>query len=171
MDTKLAESLDKIFKAYDIRGTYPDQISAEACRAIGVGFASFIAEIEPETASVVVARDMRPSGPELVAAFSEGVTSQGLDVVDAGMGSTDLLYYASGTLGMPGAMFTASHNPAGYNGIKMCASGAAPIGQDSGLDVIKRVAVEGLAPAASTGTVSTADMLDGFAQHLSLIHI
>ena len=166
MELTLSESLDKIIKAYDIRGTYPDQINADVCRAIGTGFAAFISEVEPETTSVVIARDMRPSGAELVAAFSEGVTSQGLDVVDIGMGSTDLLYYASGTLQMPGAMFTASHNPAEYNGIKVCASGAAPIGQDSGLDVIKRVAIEGRPPAADVGSVSTSDMLEGFAQHV-----
>ncbi len=166
MELTLSQSLDTIVKAYDIRGTYPEQINASVCRALGVGFAAFINEAEPDTTSVVIARDMRPSGPELVAAFAEGVMSQGLDVVDAGMGSTDLLYYASGTLNMPGAMFTASHNPAEYNGIKLCASGAAPIGSESGLDVIKRVAIEGAESAETAGTISESDMLEGFAQHV-----
>lgn len=166
MDLTLSEALDAIVKAYDIRGTYPKQINAEVCNALGVGFAAFIGDAEPDTTSVVIARDMRPSGPELVAAFAEGVMSQGLDVIDVGMGSTDLLYYASGTLNMPGAMFTASHNPAEYNGIKICASGAAPIGSESGLEVIKRVAIEGAEPADRAGTVKQAEMLEGFAQHV-----
>jgi phosphomannomutase len=159
-------SLDDIIKAYDVRGTYPDQISADVCRAIGVGFGTFIGEAEPETTSVVVGRDMRPSGPELVAAFAEGVQSKGLDVVDIGLCSTDMLYFASGSLGMPGAVFTASHNPAQYNGIKMCRSGAAPIGQDTGLDTIKSVAKGALPIGEVTGTTTEREMLDAFSAHV-----
>jgi len=162
--------LDKIVKAYDIRGTYPDQIDAATCRALGVGFASFIRAQEPETTSVVIARDMRPSGPELVAAFGDGIRSQGLDVLDIGMGSTDMIYFASGSLGMPGAIFTASHNPAGYNGIKLCRSAAAPIGEDSGLAEIKATAIASaagdVADADAPGSISTRDLLDDFAAHV-----
>lgn len=162
--------LNKIVKAYDIRGTYPDQIDAETCRALGVGFAAFIRAQEPETTSVVIARDMRPSGPELVAAFGDGIRSQGLDVLDIGMGSTDMIYFASGSLDMPGAMFTASHNPAGYNGIKLCRSAAAPIGEDSGLAEIKATAIASavgdVEDADAPGSISTRDLLDDFAAHV-----
>ena len=113
--------LSSIFKAYDVRGVVPDTLNADIARAIGAGFARVV-----EGPAVVVAHDMRPSSPELTAAFAEGVTGQGVDVVHVGLGSTDLLYYASGELDLPGAMFTASHNPAQYNGIKMCRAGAAP---------------------------------------------
>src|SRR3954451_1001933 len=116
-------SLDKVFKAYDVRGTVPDQLDADMCRRVGAAFARFTG-----ASKVIVARDMRESGVELGAAFAEGVTSQGVDVVDIGLASTDLMYFAAGKLNMPGAMFTASHNPARYNGIKMCLSGARPVG-------------------------------------------
>ncbi len=158
--------LNVIVKAYDIRGTYPDQIDADTCQALGVGFAAFIRDTEPSTTEVVIARDMRPSGPELVDAFANGVQSMGLDVLDIGMGSTDLIYFASGSLGMPGVMFTASHNPAGYNGIKLCRSGAAPIGEDSGLSFIKAVAERGADPASSAGVRRTDDLLAAFADHV-----
>lgn len=160
------QDLDQIVKAYDIRGTYPDQIDAATCRALGVGFGALIRRTEPDTARVVVARDMRPSGPELVAAFSDGVMSQGLDVLDVGMASTDTIYFASGSLGCPGAMFTASHNPAGYSGIKLCASGAKPIGEDSGLSEIKLVAQAGADPADRPGTRSEGDVLAAFVDHV-----
>ncbi len=164
-DTNL-NVLDKIVKAYDIRGIYPDQINADVCAALGVGFAEFIKDVEPETKSVVIARDMRPSGPELVAAFAGGVMSQGLNVVDVGLGSTDLLYFASGTKNLPGVMFTASHNPAEYNGIKLCRSGAAPIGQESGLAQISAVAKSGAPAAPVQGSMSSESMLDQFADHV-----
>ncbi len=158
--------LDDIVKAYDIRGTYPDQISADVCRRLGTGFADFLKSAEPDATSVVVGRDMRPSGPELVGAFADGVMSQGLDVVDIGLCSTDMLYFASGSLNMPGAVFTASHNPAQYNGIKLCRSGAAPIGEDSGLDHIKSVA-QGEVPAAEqTGSMTEQDLLAAFCDHV-----
>lgn len=158
--------LDLIVKAYDIRGTYPDQIDADTCRALGVGFAVFVRQAEPATSQVVIGRDMRPSGPELVDAFADGVQSQGLDVLDIGLASTDLMYFASGSLNCPGAMFTASHNPAGYNGIKMCLSSAAPIGQESGLSEIKAVAIAGAADAAARGSRRSDDLLSGFATHV-----
>ena len=158
--------LDQIVKAYDIRGTVPDQLDADVAHALGVGFASFV-----NADTVVVARDMRPSGPKLVDAFSRGLLEQGVDVVDIGLASTDLMYFASGTLDVPGAMFTASHNPAGYNGIKLCLAGARPVGVDSGLaevrDVAERV-LDGHSPreAATAGTWSERDMLAAFADHV-----
>ena len=162
-------ALDRIVKAYDIRGTYPEEINAGVCRALGTGFAAFVTEVEPMTTAVVIGRDMRPSGPELVDAFVEGVLGQGLDVIDIGLASTDLLYFASGRLDMPGVMFTASHNPAGYNGIKLCRSGAAPVGEESGLSTVKRVAAEGAVEvaAANRGRRSEQDLMDDFVRHVS----
>jgi phosphomannomutase len=158
-------SLHDIVKAYDIRGLYPSQINADVCRALGVGFGVFIREDDEAVTSVVVGRDMRPSGPELVDAFAEGVMSQGLDVVDIGLCSTDMLYFASGSLDMPGAVFTASHNPAQYNGIKLCRRGAAPIGEDSGLGRIKQVALSG-SDSRPVGTRSERDLLSAFSDHV-----
>ncbi|HEY5886733.1 MAG TPA: phosphomannomutase/phosphoglucomutase, partial [Acidimicrobiales bacterium] len=114
----------------------------------------------------LIARDMRPSGPALVDAFADGVTSQGLDVVDVGLGSTDMLYFAAGAFDAPGAMFTASHNPAAYNGIKLCRSGARPVGEDTGLDDIRRRAEAGVPPAATTGTRREDEVLSRFADHV-----
>ncbi|HNE37335.1 MAG TPA: phosphomannomutase/phosphoglucomutase [Microthrixaceae bacterium] len=167
-------SLDAIFKAYDVRGTVPDQLDPELAHAIGVGFATFARE-ESEgrgesVTRVLMARDMRPSGVELSAAFADGVRSQGLDVVDLGLGSTDLLYFASGSMGAPGVMFTASHNPAQYNGAKFCLSGARPVGEDTGLGRIREVGEASLAgsvpAAATTGTISSLDVLGAFADHV-----
>ena len=153
-----------IFKAYDIRGLIDGQITPEITKAIGAAFASFV-----DAPTVVVARDMRESGVTLSAAFAEGVNSAGVDVVDIGLASTDLMYFASGRLGVPGAMFTASHNPAAYNGIKMCLSGARPIGEDTGLYTIRDVAQEYLdgkrAYGSGKGTVRGMSLLDEFANH------
>jgi phosphomannomutase len=124
--------LAEIVKAYDVRGLVPEQLDGQVARAIG---AAFVDVIGAET--IVIGRDMRPSGPQLATAFAEGAMARGADVVDIGLASTDLLYFATGHLEMPGAMFTASHNPATYNGIKMCRSQAAPIGQDTGLTEIR----------------------------------
>ena len=167
-------SLDAIFKAYDVRGTVPDQLDPELAHAIGVGFAAFAreeAEGRGESVTrVLMARDMRPSGVELSAAFADGVRSQGLDVVDLGLGSTDLLYFASGSMGAPGVMFTASHNPAQYNGAKFCLSGARPVGEDTGLGRIREVGEASLAgsvpAAATTGSISSLDLLGAFADHV-----
>lgn len=158
--------LDAIFKAYDIRGTFPDQIDAPTCRAIGAAFARFALDEGGSVPEILVARDMRPSGVELVAAFSDGVRSQGVDVVDLGLASTDLIYFASGRRGAPGAMFTASHNPAQYNGIKFCLAGARPVGVDSGLNVVRALVDQPPAPAASQGAMTQADLLGEFADHV-----
>jgi phosphomannomutase len=127
--------LHAVVKAYDIRGTVPDQLDENLARALGIAFASFSG-----ASTVVVAHDMRPSGPGLLEAFQQGLTSMGVDVVNLGLASTDLLYFASGRLDVPGAMFTASHNPAQYNGIKCCLSGARSIGIDNGLREMRDIA-------------------------------
>src|SRR3954468_19846527 len=131
--------LSSLIKAYDVRGVVPDEWDEDVSRAIGAAFAEFVREDSGATA-IVTAHDMRESSVPLSRAFAEGVISRGLDVVEAGLGSTDLLYFAAGSLDLPGAMFTASHNPAQYNGIKMCRAGAAPIGQESGLAQIRDLA-------------------------------
>ncbi len=160
------DSLDAIFKAYDVRGVVPDEIDATLCRRIGAAFARFAADTGGAD-RVLVARDMRSSGVELAAAFAEGVQRQGLDVVDLGLASTDLLYFASGRLDAPGAMFTASHNPAQYNGIKMCLAGAKPIGEDTGLGEIKRLARAGVdTPPTTPGRIESIDLLAEFAEHV-----
>ena len=160
----MTTDFDAIFKAYDVRGTVPDQFDADGARAIGGAFARFVAA-EGET-SIVVGRDMRPDGEEFAAAFGEGAMDHGVDVVDAGLCATDMMYYASGVLEMPGAVFTASHNPAGYNGIKMCLAKAAPIGSESGLDVIKAMAMAGPDPTGTRGSRSEQDMLAGYVDHV-----
>jgi phosphomannomutase len=128
-------SLSDVFKAYDIRGVVPDQLNAEQFRAIGVAVARFTG-----APRLLVARDMRESGVGLARAFADGARSEGVTVVDLGLASTDLLYFAAGSLDAPGAMFTASHNPARYNGLKLCLSGARPIGRDTGLAEIQATA-------------------------------
>jgi phosphomannomutase len=161
--------LDAIFKAYDVRGVVPDQIDVALSGQIGAAFARFVLDHAEgrKPRRVLVARDMRSSGVELAGAFAEGVQRQGLDVVDLGLASTDLVYFAAGSLEAPGAMFTASHNPAQYNGIKLCLAGARPVGQDTGLDEIKRLASAGIAPAPTeAGRIERLDLLDEFAQHV-----
>ncbi|MGA8047576.1 MAG: phosphomannomutase/phosphoglucomutase [Dermatophilaceae bacterium] len=164
--------LSAFIKAYDVRGLVPDQLSPQVARAIGAAFAEVVAR--PEGADhVVVGHDMRPSSPELSEAFAAGVAERGVDVVLIGLASTDQLYYASGARSAPGAMFTASHNPAQYNGIKLCRSGARPVGQDSGLVQIRELAQsvldEGyavLAPVDRPGRVRREEVLDGYATFL-----
>ena len=159
-------TLAAIFKAYDVRGTVGDQLDAELVERIGAAFAAFAAT-DPETSgTVLVGRDMRPSGVELSAAFARGVTSQGLDVVDLGLVSTDMLFFAAGHYAAPGATLTASHNPARYNGIKMCLTGARPIGEDSGLDTIRGLTLAGVPPTATTGSVTRRDALADFVAHV-----
>jgi phosphomannomutase len=159
-------SLGAIFKAYDVRGTVPDQLDAALCERIGAAFARFAVDNDGAE-RVLVARDMRPSGVELATAFSLGVQRQGLDVVDLGLASTDLVYFAAGTFDAPGAMFTASHNPAQYNGIKLCLAGARPIGEDTGLADIRRLTADGVErPPVPPGRVETADLLGAFAEHV-----
>jgi len=158
--------LDRIVKAYDIRGTTPNEMNDEVAFALGVAFAVFV-----NAPMVIVARDMRVTGESLAASFASGVTSRGVNVLDLGLASTDLVYFAAGKLDAPGAMFTASHNPAEYNGIKFCLSGARPVGIDTGLATIRDAAKlvltdSGPGAVATRGTVSTRNMLEEFADHV-----
>ncbi|MGY2004918.1 phosphomannomutase/phosphoglucomutase [Blastococcus sp. SYSU DS1024] len=159
--------LSALIKAYDVRGVVPDQWDGDVARAIGAAFAEFVLAESGATA-VVTAHDMRETSVPLSRAFAEGVIARGVDVVEAGLGSTDLLYFAAGSLDLPGAMFTASHNPAQYNGIKMCRAGAAPIGQDSGLVTIREWAERDTYERTPerVGTVTARDVLADYAAHL-----
>ena len=156
----------EIFKAYDIRGVVPDQLDEDLARAVGASFVAVLADSEEVTA-VAVGHDMRPSSPGLAEAFAAGVTSAGADVVAIGLASTDQLYFASGYLGLPGAMFTASHNPAKYNGIKLCRKGATPVGVDTGLTEIREQLGKTDAVAEDQrGKVEQQDLLSAYARHL-----
>ncbi len=172
MSSAAASALSAIVKAYDIRGLVGEQLTPDAVRAVGGAFARFVGgDAGGGAAAVVIAHDMRDSSPALAAAMAEGVTAAGLDVVDAGLASTDLLYYASGALGLPGAMFTASHNPARYNGIKLCLAGAVPVSLSSGLARIRDDAMAVLdghvpEPAPAAGTVTARNLLPDYAAHL-----
>ena len=163
---------ESIFKAYDIRGLVDKELTPDFAFATGVAVAKFL-EMEREPGTVVIGEDMRPSSPELASAFSAGVTSQGLDVIRIGLASTDMLYFASGKLNLPGAMFTASHNPAAYNGIKLCLSGARPIGKESGLVTIENSVKEGTAMAMrNIGVEKSQNLLDEYVDHLlSLVDV
>ena len=155
-----------IFKAYDVRGLVDSEITADFCFATGVAFARFLQQ-EREPGTVVIGEDMRPSSPIFATAFSAGITSQGMDVIRIGLASTDMLYFTAGKLNMPGAMFTASHNPAEYNGIKMCLSGARPIGKESGLLIIEKYVEEGSPiELRSVGVERSQSMLDEYVKHL-----
>ena len=151
-----AAAMNAIFKAYDIRGTVPDQLDAALMERIGAAFARFAAD-STGASSVLVAHDMRPSGPDFAEAFARGATGQGVDVVHLGLASTDLLFFAAGRFDMPGAMLTASHNPAQYNGVKLCLAGAKPIGAETGLTEIRDLTVAGLEPVEVAGSVSSRD--------------
>ncbi len=156
--------LSGIVKAYDIRGVVGEQLDPALVRSFGAAFALLI---KPEAPAVVIGHDMRDSSPELSAAFADGVTSQGIDVVSIGLASTDQLYFASGSLNLPGAMFTASHNPAKYNGIKLCRAGAAPVGQDTGLAEIRDTIEQGVPEfEGQRGSVSERDVLADYAAYL-----
>ena len=162
--------LSTIVKAYDIRGVVPDQLDEELAGAFGRAFGALIAEGDDQRpASVVVGHDMRESSPPLAAAFAAGLTAQGYDVVDMGLASTDMLYFASGHLEVPGAQFTASHNPAKYNGIKLCYAGARPVGQDTGLGRLREWVESGAVPDVSdgrTGSVTQRDLVGDYAAYL-----
>ena len=153
----------KIFKAYDVRGTYPDQINEAVARAVGSAFATFV-----KAPTIVIARDMRPSGVDLCDAFADGARALGVRVVDLGLASTDFLYYATGHLDTPGAMFTASHNPAQYNGIKLCLAGAKPIGVETGLVEIEALTNTFLeAPAeGELASLEHLDLMDAWVEHV-----
>ncbi len=158
--------LDKIIKAYDIRGLVKNEVTTDFSFALGVAYAKFL-EIEREPATIVVGEDMRDSSAPLADAFSDGATSQGMDVIRIGLASTDMLYFASGKLNLPGIMFTASHNPAQYNGMKLCKSGAKPIGQESGLLIIKQLIEEGIAISnRPVGSIRKMDLLDDYVTYL-----
>ena len=158
----MGDSLDTIFKAYDVRGVYPDQIDEGVAKKVGNAFVRFTG-----ASTVIVGHDMRPSSVPLVKAFIEGATLAGADVVDVGLASTDLVYFAAGSLDAPAAMFTASHNPAQYNGIKLCRAGAAPVGEATGLTQIKDTVAAGLLERAEeSGKVIERDLLDDFASHV-----
>jgi phosphomannomutase len=160
--TTSTANLAAIFKAYDIRGVVPDQLDAELARRVGNAFVAVTG-----AGTVVVGHDMRPSSPDLAAAFAEGAAAAGADVVLLGLVSTDELYFASGHLGHPGAMFTASHNPARYNGIKLCRAQARPVGQDTGLADIRDLVASGeLRMNAAEGTVTREDVLEAYADYL-----
>lgn len=158
--------LEKIIKAYDIRGLVKDEVTPDFSFSLGVAFAKFL-EIEREPATIVVGEDMRPSSAPLADAFSDGATSQGMDVIRIGLASTDMLYFASGKLNLPGVMFTASHNPAKYNGMKLCKSGARPIGQESGLIKIRQLIEEGV-PISNrpVGSVRKQQLLNDYVDYL-----
>ena len=165
-----AISLADVVKAYDVRGTVPDQLDANVTRALGAAFADVVVRADGATACVV-AHDMRDSSPELSSAFADGARSRGVDVTLIGLASTDGLYYASGALDLPGAMFTASHNPAAYNGIKMCHAGARPVGQDTGLADVRTLAERILAgevtdPDVPRGSLDERDVLADYAVFL-----
>jgi phosphomannomutase len=154
-----------VFKAYDVRGLVPEQIDEALARAVG---AAFVSVLDAAGGGVVVGHDMRPSSPGMAAAFAEGAAAAGADVTVIGLASTDQLYFASGHLGLPGAMFNASHNPAGYNGIKMCRAHAVPVGVDTGLAEIRDLVASGGPPAYAgrRGRVTATDVLDAYAAHL-----
>ncbi|MEO5853473.1 MAG: phosphomannomutase/phosphoglucomutase [Nocardioides sp.] len=157
-----AANLAAVFKAYDVRGTVPDQIDDELARRVGAAFVEVT-----EASSVVVGHDMRPTSPSLAGAFAEGAAGAGADVTMIGLSSTDQLYFASGFLDQPGAMFTASHNPAEYNGIKLCRSAARPVGRDTGLDAVRDLVARGPARRSPReGAIDHHDVLEAYAAHV-----
>ncbi|MGH3621363.1 MAG: phosphomannomutase/phosphoglucomutase, partial [Sciscionella sp.] len=160
--------LSGIVKAYDVRGVVGEQLDAEVVRDIGAAFAGLVlGPTRNGDGTILVGHDMRDSSPWLSDAFAKGVTSQGVDVLSIGLASTDMLYFASGHLNLPGAMFTASHNPARYNGIKLCRAGAAPVGADSGLAVIRTCVEQGVRPYhGEPGRASERNMLGDYARYL-----
>jgi len=154
--------LDKIFKAYDIRGVVPDELDEGVAEQVGAAFVRLT-----NAKSIVTLHDMRASSAPLAEALGRGAASQGADVIHGGLGSTDMVYYASGSLDMPGAMITASHNPARYNGIKLCKAGAKPVGIETGLAEIKAMVADGVpAYGGEPGTTTSRDLLPGYAEYL-----
>ena len=158
----MPSALDRIFKAYDVRGVVPDDLDAALVRRIGAAFADW-----SRAPAIALGRDCRLSSPELAAALAEGITARGADVIDLGLASTDLLYFASGSLDVPAIMLTASHNPKQYNGLKFCLAGAKPVGEDTGLREIRSL-TEGpdRGPVASPGTVQERDLLAAYVEHV-----
>ena len=158
----MSPDLDRIFKAYDVRGVVPDELDADTARRIGGAFASW-----SDATRILIGRDCRLSSPELAEALAEGAMSAGVDVTDLGLASTDLLYFASGSLDLPGIMLTASHNPPRYNGMKFCLAGAKPVGQDTGLAQIRELAGAPVpVPSSSPGSLEHRDLLDAYVEHV-----
>ena len=153
--------LDRIFKAYDVRGVVPDDLDEDIARRIGAAFAEWSGG-----PSVVIGRDCRLSSPDLAAALTDGITSRGVGVIDLGLASTDLLYFASGSLDLPGIMLTASHNPKQYNGLKFCLAGAKPVGEESGLLEVRALTEQDLPPTGTPGTVEHRDLLPAYVEHV-----
>jgi phosphomannomutase len=154
--------LDRIFKAYDVRGVVPDELDADLVRRIGAAFAEWT-----QAPAILLGRDCRLSSPELAAAIAEGATSRGADVVDLGLASTDLLYFAAGSQNLPGIMLTASHNPKQYNGLKFCLSGARPVGEETGLRDIRAIVEADPGPAVvEPGRVEARDLLGAYVEHV-----
>jgi len=154
--------LDRIFKAYDVRGVVPDELDADLARRIGAAFADWA-----QAPAILLGRDCRLSSPELAEAIAAGATSRGVDVVDLGLASTDLLYFAAGSQDLPGIMLTASHNPKQYNGLKFCLSGARPVGEDTGLRAIRALVEAGERPPVDTpGRVESRDLLGAYVEHV-----
>ena len=163
--TRTPDNVHRVFKAYDVRGLVGSEIDDDLARAVGAAFVEVVGRDE----GVVVGHDMRPSSPGMAQAFAEGAASAGADVTLIGLASTDQLYFASGHLGRPGAMFTASHNPAAYNGIKLCRAHAVPVGLDTGLAAIRDLVVAGGATTSydgAPGAIDSTDVLDAYAAHL-----
>ncbi len=164
MSATSAAALSAVFKAYDVRGTVPDQLDDDLARAVG---SAFVEVTGASSTGVVVGHDMRPSSPGMARAFAEGAAAAGADVTMIGLASTDQLYFASGSLGLPGAMFTASHNPAQYNGIKMCRAHAVPLGMDTGLSAVRDLVAAGDPVVGErTGSIVERDLLEDYATHL-----
>jgi phosphomannomutase len=158
----VSPDLDRIFKAYDVRGVVPDELDVDTARRIGGAFVSWTG-----APRILIGRDCRLSSPDLAAALAEGATAAGADVTDIGLASTDLLYFASGSLDLPGIMLTASYNPPNYNGMKFCLAGARPVGQDTGLTDIRALAAgPEPEPAAAAGSVEHRDLLDDYVEHV-----
>src|SRR5262245_3010484 len=154
--------LSRVFKAYDVRGVVPDELDPDVVRRIGAAFAQWSGAAE-----ILIGRDCRLSSPDLAAALTEGATSRGTDVVDLGLASTDLLYFASGSLDRPGVMITASHNPKEYNGLKFCLAGAKPVGEDSGLAEIRALTERGdEVLGTQRAQVRQRDVLDAYVDHV-----
>ena len=157
----MTKDLAAIFKAYDVRGIYPDEFDEDGAFRIGRAFARWVG-----TDRIVLGKDCRLSSPALASAFIDSVTAQGVDVTDPGLPTTDMVYFVSGRLSLPGAMFTASHNPPAYNGLKLCRSEARPVGEESGLREIRASAEADAATGPGGGSVQQRDMRDEYIEHL-----
>ncbi|MDN8606058.1 phosphomannomutase/phosphoglucomutase [Corynebacterium ureicelerivorans] len=159
------DTLKSVIKAYDIRGVVGETIDEDFVRTAGAAFASILRGEGEDR--IAVGHDMRPSSPALSEAFAQGAASQGVNVTLLGLTSTDELYFVAGAQRCAGAMFTASHNPAKYNGIKLCRAGAAPVSTDTGLSDIARMLLEGVPEyAGEPGVVEKHDALDEYATYL-----